>query len=179
MTAGKEIKERNAAIPPLLTWSRTWRSVVLIRIPGALESIRDLPANGATADDVVRLATDLRDLIGTRVEAAAFREQAIAQLGTMIEDTARETAEATAALPAKQAARGAFSKATLEANAVLVRASEIVRNLFGPTSREYKQFIARAKASEEEEDDTDSDTGEDGSDTEVIDTGVVLTGEDT
>lgn len=175
VTASKEIRERNVAITDLLRWSRSWRNVVVIKVPGARENIRELPATGATPDDLVRLATDLQVLIVTRPQAAAFKEKAIAQLGTKIEDASRETKEATLAVPAKQAARTAYARATAEANLLLVEASDIVRNVFGPKSREYKQFIARATATEEAEDDRDSDEGEDDDDI-VVDGERIVTG---
>ncbi len=161
ITARKEIVERDSAVAQLNTWNRTWRSVVMIKIPGASESIHVLPASGATADDVVRVGNDLKELIETRAEAEPFREDALADLGTKLEDADRETKEATVAVPKKEKAADDYSQATLEANAVLVEASKAVRNIFGATSREYKQFIARASAAEDAEDDEDSNTGED------------------
>ncbi|HEY8432649.1 MAG TPA: hypothetical protein VIL20_29965 [Sandaracinaceae bacterium] len=168
ITLSRELKERDTAVAAVLKWARSWRGVVLIKIPGAESNIHEIPANGATADDVLRHASDIQALIETRPEAESFREQALAELGTQLDDAKRETKEATLALPAKETAREAYGTSTIEANTVLVRASEIVRNIFGPKSREYKQFIGRATPKEEEQDDHDSDVGEDDDlDTEV------------
>ena len=52
---------------------------------------------------------------------------------------------------AEAAARTAYTEACIEANIVLVRGTEIVCSIFGRTSPEYKQFIARASAAKEEE----------------------------
>jgi hypothetical protein len=42
----------------------------------------------------------------------------------------------------------------------VVRGSAIVRSLLGPTSPEYRQFLARGSAEEEAEDAADAATGE-------------------
>jgi hypothetical protein len=58
------------------------------------------------------------------------------------------------------AASNYFSEACIEANPVVVRGSQIVRTNFGPTSPEYKQFIARGTKEEEAQLDKDAAVGE-------------------
>lgn len=145
ITASREIEERDSASAALLSWARAWRGVVIIKVPGALENIRDLPASGATPDDVVRLATDLKTIIDTRPQAEPFRASANAELGTKLEDAARETKEANAALPAKQAARAAFAAATLEPTRSSSRAARLCGTSSAP-SRASTSSSSRARA---------------------------------
>ena len=44
----------------------------------------------------------------------------------------------------------AYTEACLIANEALVKGLDIIRAIFGATSPEYKQFIARASSKEEE-----------------------------
>jgi hypothetical protein len=146
----KERKERDTAIGRLLGWIQRWRPLCFIMVPGARESIRMLPSDGATPDDVIRVAEDMRKLLGTNLAAVSFKDQALADLGGMIEETRKETDEASVALPVEAAARDAHSDACNKANAILVEGLHTVRAIFGPTSPEYKQFIAKDNSKEDE-----------------------------
>src|SRR5690606_26787277 len=59
----KEIAERDEATVTLRSWVQCWRPVVLLKVPGAQSNLRALPAAGATPDDQVRVAEDLRSFI--------------------------------------------------------------------------------------------------------------------
>lgn len=157
----KELGERDAAVSPLLKWARSWRGVVKIKVPGASANIREIPADGATPDDVINQASDIQALISTNPAAASFRERALAKLGTKLEDAKRENTEAKAAVPAKEVAEDAFAEATLAANFILVEGSKIVRNVFGPKSHEYKRLVTRKRTKEEEEEDAQDEDGDD------------------
>ena len=156
----KERRERDDAVSLLISWIQRWRPVVMLKVPGAAMNIRNLPASGATPDDVIRVAEDLLKFISENPATESFRTQANQELGEGIAAARKETSEATAALPEEAAARQAYSEACLNANAVLVRGLDIIRAIFGRTSPEYKQFIARASAREEEEIARESALGE-------------------
>lgn len=177
IASSKETGERDTVVAALLKWSRSWRGVVAIKIKGAAANIHEIPANGATPDDVAQQANDIKEIIVTNPAAEPFRENALAQLGTKIEDAKRETAEASIAVPAKQKAADEFAHATLEANTLLVEGSKVIRNIFGEKSREYKQLIKRANTKEEAKDDADEDEGDD-EDTDVTDANGTDTDED-
>ena len=85
---------------------------------------------------------------------------AISDLGDTLDNAKKETAEATAALPAESVAREVYAEACLKANSVLIRGTEIVRAIFGRTSPEYKQFIARSTNKETDEVEEESQIGE-------------------
>ena len=151
VSGDKERAERDTVIAVLLDWVQNWRPVVMMMVSGASENIRNLPTSGATPDDVIHVAEDMQIFIQENAEAEAFRQNSVDDLGSKLDDAKKETSEAAQALPAEAAARSAYTEACLEANTVLVRGLEIVRSIFGKTSPEYKQFIARASVSEEEE----------------------------
>jgi hypothetical protein len=151
LAGNKEREERDSAIELLIGWIQRWRPVVLLTIPGADANIKNLPSTGATPDDVIRVAEDMAKIINDNPGGQGFRESTVSDLGTALEDAKKETADATAVLPAEAEARSVYSEACLEANPVLTRGLEIVRATFGRTSPEYKQFIARAAKEEEEE----------------------------
>ena len=155
----KEREERDESIKILLDWIQSWRPIMLMLIPGASSNIRQLPPTGATPDDVIRVAEDMAELIKGNPGADSFREEALNALGEKIDAARKETSEASAALPAEAAARQAFSEATLSANTVLIPGTDAIRAIFGRTSPEYKQFIARDRASEEDDID-DIDDGD-------------------
>jgi hypothetical protein len=156
----KERKERDLAIRKLIKWVQRWRSVIMMRIPGASDNIHKLPSKGATPDDVIRVADDIIKFINTNQSAEPFRTSAIDELGDMLENARKETDEATHILPEETATRNAYTDVCLEANSILIPGTEIIRAIFGRTSPEYKQFIARASKSEEDEIDKESNTGE-------------------
>ena len=156
----KERQERDQAIQALIQWSQRWRPVVLLLVPGAEANIRQLPPTGATPDDVIRVSEDMVGLINSNPAAEPFRAEAIESLSDKIESARKETAEASAAWPAEAAARQAYGDTCRAANDILIRGSEVVRALFGRTSPEYKQFVARRSASEEAEIDEESLVGE-------------------
>ena len=160
VTGDKERQERDDAINTLIAWIQRWRPVFLMLVPGAATNLRQLPSSGATPDDLIRVAEDMSEFINTNPGAEGFRAAAIADLGEKIAAARKETAEATAAFPAEAAARQAYSEACASANAILIRGTEVIRAIFGPTSPEYKQFIARVSAAEEETADEESLTGE-------------------
>ncbi len=160
ITGDKERQERDQAIEMLLAWIQRWRPVMLLLIPGAESNIGKLPPSAATPDDAIRVAEDMVEFIKTNPGADSFRDEALEVLGEKIEAARKETAEATAALPAEAAARQAYSEACVAANTILIRGTEVVRALFGRTSPEYKQFIARSSASEEQEVEQESLLGE-------------------
>ena len=117
-------------------------------------------AEFSETDDVIRTAEDMAEFIKGNPGAESFRSEAMAALGEMIAAAKKETAEASDALPAEAAARQAYSEACLAANSILTRGTEVIRALFGRTSREYKQFIARTGAKEEAEIEEESLVGE-------------------
>ena len=151
VSGDKERAERDTAIYTLLNWVQHWRPVIMMKVSGASDNIRNLPTSGATPDDIIHVAEDMNVFIQDNGEAESFRQEAMDALGSKLDDAKKETAEAAQALPAEAAARSAYTEACLEANRILVRGVEIVRSIFGKTSREYKQFIARASEAEEEE----------------------------
>lgn len=153
LTSTTEIKQRDDALGPLEHWARIWRSVVVVKVPGAQENIRTIPADGATVDDIINAAADIKHLIETHAAAEPFRDKALAALGTKLEDAQRENAEAKLAVPAMLKAAEAFADSTLAANALLVEGSRIVRNIFGANSHEYKRLVRRKRTKSEEEDD--------------------------
>lgn len=156
----KEREERDNAVNILVKWIQRWRPVLLMLVPGADKNIRNLPSRGATPDDVIRVSADLVEFIKNDPGAESFRAAAIDDLGDGIANARKETSEAADALPAEAAARQAYSEACLEANNILIRGTEIVRAIFGRTSPEYKQFIARSSSSEEDEIENESLMGE-------------------
>lgn len=160
VASSKERAERDTAIEKVMGWMQRWRPVVLITVPGAAANISVLPARKTTPDDVLRVAEDLKSFIEQNPGAATFRQESISDVGDAITMAQKELAEAVAAWPLEQSARDAFSVATLNANNLLVPALDIVRSIFGPTSAEYKQFIARATPQEEEQEMVDAATGE-------------------
>lgn len=160
VAADKERAERDDAVSKLLDWTRQWRPVVLLTVPGAEQNLRALPAGGTTPDDAVRIADDMARFIRENPGAASFRDAAMQALGTLVDDARKETSEAASARPREAAAREAYADACLSGNTVLVRGTEVVRAAFGATSPEYKQFIARGSSSDQDEEDRDSDTGE-------------------
>ena len=133
---------------------------MLIVVPGAALNLRTLPSSGATPDDVIRVAEDMVEFIKTNPGAEQFRTAALESFGGVIEKAHKETSEAVAVLPAEAAARQAYSDACNQANSILIGGTEIVRATFGRTSPEYKQFIARAKSSEEDDIESESNLGE-------------------
>ncbi len=164
----KERDERDEATGGLRGWVQRWRPVVLLRVPGASTNLRALPPNGATPDDQVRVADDLRKFIAENPATAAFRDAALNDLGDGIAEAKRETKEARTALTEKDGARAALTEASLTANEVLSRGIDVVRAVFGPRSPEARQFRLRAAASTEGEaaeleatEDAESEVGED------------------
>jgi hypothetical protein len=161
VTGDRERNERDAAVEKVRNWVQQWRPVVLIKIPAAAANVRQLPARGATPDDQIRVAEDLRNLIATNPGAESFRDAALEALGDRLEQAARETNEATSALPAEAGAQAALTEATLSGNELLVRALDIVRAVFGPTSPEYRQFMMRSTSdTDAEEEDREVEVGE-------------------
>lgn len=160
VTGNKERDERDAAIDKIMRWIQQWRPITLLIVPGASENIRQLPCSGSTPDRAIQVAEDLAAFINTNETAASFREQAQTELGTLLEDAKKENQEAVAALPAESSARQAYSEACIEANTVLIRGLEVIRSIFGRTSPEYKQFIARRSTAEEDEIDAETNAGE-------------------
>lgn len=156
----KEREERESAVRSLIEWLQRWRPVLLLVVPGAAVNIRTLPPSGATPDDVIRVAEDMIEFVKNNPGAESFRDQALQDLGDNLENARKETSEAAAALPAEAAARQTYSEACQIANNVLVSGTEVVRAIFGRTSPEYKQFIARSSASEEGEIESESNLGE-------------------
>ena len=63
-------------------------------------------------------------------------------------------------LPLESVARQNYTDACNDANVVLIRGIEVIRAIFGKTSPEYKQFIAKPSAKEEEEITEESNVGE-------------------
>jgi len=150
----KEREERELAVGRLMEWIQQWRPVIMLRVPGADQNIRTLPARGAVPDDIIRVAQDMLEFMNNNTACGDFSETAVNSLGSLLEDAKKETSEASAVLPEEAVARDAYTEACLEANTVLVRTLDIVRSLFGRTSPEYKQFIARDSSGSEEEDET-------------------------
>ncbi len=151
ISGNKERQERDLAIQPLLRWIQRWRPVIFLLVPGAETKIRALPAKGATPDDIIRVAEDMAVFIQNNPSTVAFRADALNGFDEQIANARKETSEATAILPLEAASRQAFTDACLSANAILFNGTEIIRAIFGRTSREYKQFIARNTNTEEDE----------------------------
>jgi hypothetical protein len=156
----KERGERETAAGKLTDWIQEWRPVVLIQVPGAELNLSKLPSEGATPDDTIRVAEDLKKIIRTNGSAAGFKEKAVAALGALIDSAKKETGEANEALAEESAAQEGFTEDCITANPVLVRGTQLVRAIFGATSPEYKQFIARASKEEEDEIEKESAAGE-------------------
>ncbi len=156
----KERQERDESIFPVLQWVQQWRPVIFLTVPGAEAQIRALPAKGATPDDIIRVADDMAIFIQNNPATASFKDDALNGLNKKIESARKETAEATAILPLEAVNRQAFTDACLIANTIVVSGTEIVRAIFGRTSREYKQFIARNTSAEENEITNEAATGE-------------------
>ena len=156
----KERKERDDAIVILLKWVQKWRPVILTLVPGADSNLKNLPSGAATPDDIIRVAEDMVKFIDTNESAASFRAKAVEALGAKLTNAKKETKEATLALPVETKAENEYTQACLEANQVLVKCLKTVKASFGGTSPEYKQFIARKSAKEEEEIDKESELGE-------------------
>ena len=160
ISGDKERHERDESIRLLLDWVQSWRPVIMLAAEGAAMNLHNLPSGGATADDVILVAEDMVKFISDNPDMETYREQAVQSLGDRLVNAKKETAEATAALPAEAATREAYSEVCIEANVILTRCLNIVRAAFGRTSPEYKQFIARASAKEEEEIEAESVLGE-------------------
>lgn len=157
VAGSKEREDRDSRVKDLLNWIQRWRPALLMIIPGADANIHRLPPNGATPDDVIRVAEDMQALIQEKGDGL---QPALEDLGDAITLAKTETTEATAALPAEAEARKIFSDTCLDANGILVRGSEIIRAIFGRTSPEYRQFIARSSKEEEATIETEAMTGE-------------------
>ncbi len=163
----KERDERDEATGRLRSWVGRWRPVVLLQVPGASTNLRALPPRGATPDDQVRVADDLRSFIADNAAAAPFRDAALSDLGDGVAEARREASEARSALVEQDGARAALTEASLTANEVLTRGVDVVRAIFGPRSPEARQFRFRAAADTEAEateleatEDAESEVGE-------------------
>ncbi len=156
----KERQERDNAVTTLLGWMQRWRPVLLMVVPGANTNLRKLPSSGATPDDIIRVAEDMATFINSNAGAESIRTGATDGLGDKIASARKETVEASAALPAEAIARQAYTDACEAANPVLIRGTEVIRAIFGRTSPEYKQFIARGSAAEEAELENETMVGE-------------------
>ena len=156
----KERDERDESINVLVKWIQRWRPVIMLSVPGADQNLKKLPSSGATPDDVIRVAEDMIDFINVKTEASSFKDTANSDLGDALTNAKKETTEATAILPQETSKRQAYTDACLVANEVLVKGLDIVRAIFGRTSPEYKQFIARASEKEEEEIEAEASVGE-------------------
>ncbi|MEM9490627.1 MAG: hypothetical protein AAGC55_15885 [Myxococcota bacterium] len=160
VTADKERTERNTAVDAVRRWVQRWRPVVLLVVPGASTNLRALPPAGATPDDMIRVAEDLRQFLGSNPGAADIRDAALSDIGDGVTIARSELAVARAARPVAAATREAFTQSVISANEVLVRGSEVVRAIFGATSPEYKQFIGRDGEQAEAAEAAESITGE-------------------
>ena len=156
----KEREERDESINILIKWIQRWRPVIMLTVPGADQNLRNLPSRGATPDDVIRVAEDMLDFINVKDEASSFRGAANTDMGNALTNAKKETTEATAILPQEASTRQAYTDACLLANEVLVKGLDTVRAIFGRTSPEYKQFIARVSEKEEEEIEAEASVGE-------------------
>ena len=156
----KERNERDEAINVLIKWIQRWRPIILLSVPGADKNIKNLPSTGATPDDVIRVAEDMIEFMRSNPGASSFNAPANSDLGTALTNAKKETGEATAILPQEASARQAFTDECNSANNVLVKGLDVVRAIFGATSPEYKQFIARSSSKEEEEIDAEASVGE-------------------
>ena len=152
VSGDKEREERDTAIGELVKWIQLWRPVVLIRVPGAESNLKILPASGATPDDVIRVAEDMQEFINSNPSTESIREITGSSLSALLESAKKENNEAVDALPMENQCMANFSEACTAANTVLVPGLNIVRTAFGPTSREYKQFIARNSGNDDDED---------------------------
>lgn len=149
----REREERDTAVGRLLSWIQRWRPVLLLLVDGAEENLKKLPPGAPTPDDVIRVAEDMVQFMQAQGDFVIDAQAAIADLGDSIESARKETQEAVSALPAEDEAREAFSQACLDANPFVVRGTQVIRAIFGPTSPEYRRFIARSGNGEEDEDD--------------------------
>ena len=132
----------------------------MLSVPGADQNIKNLPSSGATPDDVIRVAEDMIDFINKKNEASSFSADANNDLNDALTNAKKETTDASAILPQEASKRQAYTEACLIANEVLVKGLDIVRAIFGRTSPEYKQFIARVSEKEEEEIEAEAIIGE-------------------
>lgn len=124
--AARERSERGAALVQVRGWVQRWRPVVLLLVPGTADNTRALLPTGATPDDMIRVADDLRVFIANNAACEPFRADALGEITDLLAHTRVEVAEANAARPVEAAARVAYTKAIWSANEVLVRGT---RNL--------------------------------------------------
>lgn len=150
-TGDQERVERNNAIDRLFVRVRIWRPLTLAILPTAQQSLKKMPSQNSTPTDVIAVAQDLLNFLQEKEALAGVREQAIAGLGTQLEDAVRENNEATASLRLEDVAREHYTEASLEANRVLVHSLSMIRAIFGNTSPVYRQFIQNESADELDE----------------------------
>jgi hypothetical protein len=164
----EERQDRKEALYILVKWTRQWRATLMMFVPAANLNIHKIPSTNPTPDDYIRAAGDVVKLINKNKNAESIRQDAMDDLGDKLENAKKEVAEASAVLPEETNARDNFTETSLAANSILIRGLEVVRSIFGPTSPEYKQFIARSRSSsEDEDDDTEAEGGQEGEDAAI------------
>ena len=169
----KDRAERDDAMDSLLSWIQQWRPVILVKIPGADMNLKTLPPKGATPDETVTVAEDMIDFMKSATVSAAFIAGAEADLGTRLEIAKALINAASDTLFMEEGAEADFTEACQFANPILVKTLKIVRSAFGPTAREYKQFIAR-ESSDDEEDST-ADNADESASGQTEETGAAAT----
>jgi hypothetical protein len=163
-----ERSARDTIMIEVSKWMQEWRPVVLLKIPGAQDSIRALPNSGVTPDDIISVAKDLLELVKVHPEAKEFSEKALEKEPLIIEADTKVSNAASLFTQEREALR-LFSAACTEANNILVRGSEIVRTVFGKTSPEYKKLISKTSVSDSENDTTDDNDNTNEDDTTTVD----------
>jgi hypothetical protein len=156
----RERAERDTAIAALIGWIQRYRSAILMTVPGADQNLGRLPSGASTPDEVIHVAEDMQRFLENDESAAPIREDALSTLGPVLDAAKKETGEAMAALPAEATASNAFTQACLDANEALIHGINIVRSIFGPTHPEYRYFIQRSSAEEEQQLEQEAATGE-------------------
>ncbi len=156
VSGDRERAERDSAVAALRTAVQQWRPVIFVRASEAAKNISTLPSGGGTVDDLVRIANDMVKLVDEYEGLSSIREAVAQQLGAAAARAEKESAEALEAYPAELRAQEAYTQACMEANEILVHGSRVVRATFGSTSPEYRQFITRGTAAEEDEIDAES-----------------------
>ena len=147
----RERSERETAAQHLKLRVQQWRPTLFAWVPAAAQNIRAIPSGGATVDDLIRCAEDMVQLFQTEQAVADIHQAALSDLTVAIEAAKLQNEDAVAALPAEAQARADYSDACDDANTVLVLGLQAVRATFGPTSHEYRQFISRDSAEQDEE----------------------------
>lgn len=167
----QERKERDAAVVPLGGIYDTVRSTTLARLPHA--DVSDRSKSLGTPDDVINAAEKLEDLLcevggvdedhpldGTGEQAPtgeAWALDLLRELRGPLSAAVKEADEASMASAALQKAQEACELARALLHTRIVAFRRVVRDAYGPESREYHSLRDRRMPGDDEGDDDDDD----------------------